>query len=283
MTISSDRPSARSATPLSALNLLLRSLLFSCGMLASTGIVASLMVLCFFLPFRQRYRLSQCWSCFSLWWLRATCRIDHRLSGVEHIPDQTVIVMAKHQSTWETLFFHQYLPPLTWVVKRELLWLPFFGWALALLRPIAINRQSGASAVKQVIRQGIDHLRRGQWMLIFPEGTRVAPGVRKRYGMGGAALAAHSGYPILPVAHNAGECWPRGVFLKRPGTIQVAFGPLIHSEGRSPQELGQQVEEWIEGAMTRLGKDSAPWSPEPLTCRPRSTDHQDQGAGGDSP
>ncbi|MFO1422931.1 MAG: lysophospholipid acyltransferase family protein [Candidatus Competibacteraceae bacterium] len=258
MTLSTDHLPARAATQPFTLNLLLRSLLFSGGMLASTGVVASLMVLCFFLPFRQRYRLSQCWSRFNLWWLRATCRIDHRLSGVEHIPDQTVIVMAKHQSTWETMFFHQYLPPLTWVVKRELLWLPFFGWALALLRPIAINRQSGASAVKQVIRQGIDHLRRGQWMLIFPEGTRVAPGVRKRYGMGGAALAAHSGYPILPVAHNAGQCWPRGVFLKRPGTIQVAFGPLIASEGRSPQELNQQVEEWIEDAMTRLDVDSAP-------------------------
>ncbi len=258
MTIPIDRPSTRSTAPLSVLNLSLRSLLFSGGMLASTGIVASLMVLGCFLPFRQRYRLSQCWSRFNLWWLRATCRIDHRLSGVEHIPDQTVIVMAKHQSTWETLFFHQYLPPLTWVVKRELLWLPFFGWALALLRPIAINRQSGASAVKQVIRQGVDHLRQGQWVLIFPEGTRVAPGVRKRYGMGGAALAVHSGYPVLPVAHNAGECWPRGVFLKRPGAIRVAFGPLIASEGRSPQELNQQVEAWIEDAMTRLGVDSAP-------------------------
>ncbi len=258
MTTPTDRLSARSAVRPSVLNLLSRSLLFSLGMLVSTGMVASLVVLGFFLPFHRRYRLTQYWSRFNLWWLRATCRIDHRLTGAEHIPNRTVIVMAKHQSTWETLFLNQYLPPIAWVVKRELLWLPFFGWALALLRPIAINRQSGASAVKQVIRQGVEHLRQGQWVLIFPEGTRVAPGVRKRYGMGGAALAAHSGYPILPVAHNAGECWPRGVFLKRPGTIRVAFGPLIASEGRSPQELNRQVEEWIEGAMTRLGMDAAP-------------------------
>jgi 1-acyl-sn-glycerol-3-phosphate acyltransferase len=240
------------------LNQLLRSLLFSLGMLVSTGIVASLVVLCFFLPFSQRYRLTQYWSRFNIWWLRVTCRIDYQLSGAEHIPDRPVIVMAKHQSTWETLFLNHYLPPMSWVVKRELLWLPFFGWALALVRPIAIDRQSGASAVKQVIRQGIKYLQQGQWVLIFPEGTRVAPGVRKRYGMGGAVLAAHSGCPILPVAHNAGECWPRGVFLKRPGSIRVVFGPPITSEGRSPQELNRQVEEWIEGAMVRLGTDSAP-------------------------
>jgi len=164
-----------------------------------------------------------------------------------------VIVMAKHQSTWETLFFHQYLPPVAWVIKRELLWLPLFGWALALLRPIAINRQEGASAVKQVIRQGVEHLRQGQWVLIFPEGTRIAPGARKRYGLGGAVLAAHSGCPILPVALNAGEFWPRGGFLKRPGTIQVVFGPLIESAGRSPQEVSRQVEDWIESTMARIG------------------------------
>lgn len=160
--------------------------------------------------------------------------------------------MAKHQSTWETIFLHQYLPPVAWVIKRELLWLPFFGWGLALLRPIAINRRAGASAVKQVIRQGVEHLRQGQWVLIFPEGTRVAPGIRKRYGMGGAVLAEHSGHPILPVALNAGEFWPRGCFLKRPGTVQVAFGPLINSEGRSAQELNQQVEHWIETTMQEI-------------------------------
>jgi 1-acyl-sn-glycerol-3-phosphate acyltransferase len=245
--------SAPTTAPASDLTLLPRSLLFSLGMLASTGIVASLIVLCFFLSFHQRYRLCQYWSRFNLWWLRVTCRIDYQVSGAEHIPDRPAIIMAKHQSTWETLFLNQYLPPVAWVIKRELLWFPFFGWAMGLLRPIAINRQAGASAVKQVIRQGVAHLRQGQWVVIFPEGTRVAPGVRKRYGMGGAVLAAHSGCPILPVAHNAGEFWPRGVFLKRPGVIHVVFGPLIASESRSPQQLNQQVDEWIEDTMMRLG------------------------------
>lgn len=245
-------PTPAAAKPSSTPNLLLRSLLFSLGMILSTGILASLVVLSFPLPFAKRYRLSQVWTRFNLEWLRFTCRIDYQLSGVEKLPDRPVIVMAKHQSTWETLFLQQYLPPVAWVIKRELLWLPFFGWALALLRPIAIDRRAGAPAVKQVLRQGVEHLRQGQWVLIFPEGTRTAPGARKRYGLGGAVLAARSGCPILPVAHNAGEFWPRGSFLKHPGTVQVVFGPLLDSAGRSPQELNQQVEEWIEATMARI-------------------------------
>lgn len=252
MTCRARLMSARADTP-SVPELALRSLLFSLGMLASIGICAPLVVLGFPLPFVSRYRISQIWTGFTVWWLRVTCRIDYRLSGVEHIPNQPVIVMAKHQSTWETMFLSQYLPPVAWVIKRELLWLPFFGWALALLRPIAINRRAGTSAVKQVIRQGMEHLRQGQWVVIFPEGTRTSPGVRKRYGMGGAVLAAHSGYSILPVAHNAGEFWPRRGFLKRPGTIHVVFGPLLESDDVPPQELSRQVEEWIENTMARIG------------------------------
>jgi 1-acyl-sn-glycerol-3-phosphate acyltransferase len=249
------------AQPLS-LNLFLRSLLFSCGMVVSTMVVASLVILSFAMPFRWRYRLSQLWSRFNIIWLRLTCQIDYQLIGVEHIPDHPVVIMAKHQSTWETLFFHQYLPPIAWVIKRELIWIPFFGWAMALLRPIAIDRQAGASAVKQVIRQGVEHLHQGQWVLIFPEGTRVAPGVRKRYGMGGTVLAVRSGCPILPVALNTGKFWPRGGFIKRPGTIQVVFGPLLDSTGHSPQDLTQQVEDWIEKTMERIEEGSA-LSPNP--------------------
>jgi 1-acyl-sn-glycerol-3-phosphate acyltransferase len=139
--------------------LLARSLLFSLGMLLSTGVGGLVMMLSVFLPFAWRYWLSQQWTRFNVWWLRVTCRIDYHLSGVEHLPDRPVVVMAKHQSTWETLFLHQLLPPVAWVVKRELLWFPLFGWGLALLRPIAIDRQSRGSAVRQVIRKGVEHLR----------------------------------------------------------------------------------------------------------------------------
>lgn len=250
----------------STLILLLRSLLFSAGMLATTGVVALLVMLCFPLPLTQRYRISQWWSRFNVWWLWITCRIDYQVSGVEHIPQYPVVVMAKHQSTWETMFLHQRLPPVAWVLKRELLWLPFFGWALELLCPIAINRRAGTSAVKQVIRQGTAHLRQGQWVVIFPEGTRTAPGTHQRYGMGGAVLAVQSGCPVLPVAHNAGEYWPRRGFLKHPGTIQVVFGPLLDSSGSSPQALGRRVEDWIETTMTRISTVRAD---APITDTPR--------------
>ncbi len=239
-------------SPLRLLSLFVRSLLFSIGMIGSITIIAPMVVLSFPLPFVQRYRISQLWTGFNVWWLQVTCSIGYQVQGAEHIPDQPVIVMAKHQSTWETLFLNWYLPPLTWVVKRELLWVPLFGWALALLRPIAINRQMGSAAVKQVIRQGKKYLQQGQWVLIFPEGTRTAPGVRKRYGLGGAVLAAHSGFPVLPVALNAGEFWPRHSFLKRPGTIQVVFGPVMETTGRSAQQINQQVEEWIESKMLAI-------------------------------
>ena len=245
------------AQPVTA-TLLLRSLLFSSGMIVSTCTVSLLVVLCFFLPFVWRYRISQLWSRFNIWWLRVTCRIDYRLSGTEHIPDRAVVVMAKHQSTWETVFLQKYLPPMAWVIKRELLWLPFFGWAMALLRPIAIDRQAGMASVKEIIRKGVAHLHHGQWVLIFPEGTRVTPGVRQTYGMGGAVLAIHSGCPVLPVALNAGEFWPRGGFIKRPGTVQVVFGPLIDSSDCSPRELTRQVETWIEQTMLSISTVADP-------------------------
>lgn len=247
----------------------IRSLLFSLGMLSSITLFAPLVVLGFFLPFRQRYGISQIWAAFNIWWLRITCGIDYRVSGTTHIPDQPVVVMAKHQSTWETLFLNQYLPPMSWVVKRELLWLPLFGWALGALRPIAINRQSGSLAVRQVIRQGVNYLRQGQWVLIFPEGTRTAPGTRNRYGLGGAVLATQSGCPILPVALNAGEFWPRRGFIKYPGTVQVVFGPLLESVDRSPQDLIGQVEDWIESNMRLISEVPAP-PPSPATGQPES-------------
>jgi 1-acyl-sn-glycerol-3-phosphate acyltransferase len=229
-----------------------RSLLFFAGMALSTLIWASLVILASPLRFEHRYRIAQQWSRFNIWWLNKTCHITYRIDGLEHLPKGPVVVIAKHQSAWETLFLQQLLPPLAWVVKRELLWIPFFGWALALLNPISINREASGMAVKQVLRQGKECLNKGRWVLIFPEGTRTVPGTRTRYNVGGAMLAAHSGYPILPIAHNAGEFWPRHRFVKRPGIVQVVFGPLIESQGRHPRELNALVEDWIEATMQRI-------------------------------
>ena len=139
------------------------------------------------------------------------------------------------------------------MLKRELLWIPVFGWGLALMRPIAIDRKSGRRAVKQVVRQGLRRLAEGCWVVIFPEGTRVAPGRRLRYRLGGAVLAEESGFPVVPVAHNAGEYWPRRSFLKRPGTIRVVIGAPIQSESRTAPDIIRQVEDWIEGTMERIG------------------------------
>lgn len=235
--------------------LLLRSTLFVCGQVSSTILIALLVLLSFPLPFQQRYRVAQLWTRFNIWWLKLTCNIDHRIEGEEHLPDYAVIVLAKHQSAWETLFLQQYLPPVAWVIKRELLWIPFFGWAFALLRPIAINRKS-SRAIRQIISEGTEHLRRGQWVLLFPEGTRTAPGERRRYRSGGAKLAAASGHAVLPIAHNAGEYWPRRGFIKRPGTIRLVIGPIIESKGRTAQEINEQAESWIENTMLKISEHS---------------------------
>ncbi len=240
-----------------------RSLLFSAGMIASLILVSLGVLLCRPLPFERRYHIAQRWSRFVIWWLRITCKIDCHISGLEHIPKETVIIVSKHQSTWETIYFQQFLPPLTWVLKKELLVVPFFGWAMAALEPIAIDRKAARAALKQVIRQGVERLKQGRWVLIFPEGSRIAPGERGVYGSSGAMLAVNSGCPILPVAHNAGEFWPRRGFIKHPGTIDLVFGPLIRGEGRKPKQLNSLVEDWIESTMTRISQ--APAKPEKLS------------------
>ena len=156
---------------------------------------------------------------------------------------------AKHQSAWETLFMEAKFPDQCWIVKRELLWLPFVGWGLMAIRCIAIDRSSGTSAREQIVEQGAERLREGLWVSIFPEGTRVAPGKVGRYGIGGALLATRTGTPILPIAHNAGELWGRYSFRKSSGTVKVVIGPPIATQGRDPISVNNEVESWIEGQM----------------------------------
>ena len=239
-------------TAVSRAILVLRAALFWVGMLMSTLVFAPLSLLTFPFPFVWRYRFISQWSRFNLWWLERCCALRYRVEGLENIPDGNGIIMAKHQSAWETLALQRIFGPQAWVLKRELLWIPFFGWGLAMLEPIAIDRKAGRKAVRQVVEQGIRRLRAGRWVVIFPEGTRVAPGERGRYGMGGSLLAEHSGYPVIPVAHNAGEFWPRRGFIKYPGTIHVCIGPTIQPGGRSATEISALVEEWIEGRMDVL-------------------------------
>jgi len=233
--------------------LLLRSLLFNAVMM-STAVVYSTLVV-FTLPFDHltRYRIIRQWARFIVRLLRWVCGLDFRVEGREHLPDRPAVILSKHQSAWETIAFQEIFPPQVWVLKRELLWLPFFGWGLALTRPIAIDRGASRRALDAIVKQGIDRLNAGRWVVVFPEGTRMAPGERGAYGPGGALLASRSGAPVVPVAHNAGEYWPRRGWIKHPGTIRVVIGPAIESEGKSAKQINREAEAWIEAKMAEIG------------------------------
>ena len=241
--------------------LVMRSLLYAAGqgLLSVAFSIAAIFALP--LPYRLRYTLVSRWGRCNLWWLEKTCRLNHRVVGEENIPQQPGIVFCKHESAWETLALQRYFVPQVWVIKRELLWIPFFGWGLATLRPIAIDRGSSRAALTQILAQGRARLEDGVWVVIFPEGTRVAPGERRRYRQGGALLAEKTGCPVLPVAHNAGDFWPRNGFIKRPGSIQLAIGPIIDSAGRSAADINRLAESWIEAAVDEMrgcrGRDDA--------------------------
>ncbi len=221
-------------------------------MLLTVLVFAPLALLTFPLPHPLRYRFISQWARLQTWLVGVLCGVRYRVEGREHLPKGPAIILAKHQSAWETIAFQKIFPIQTWVLKRELLLIPFFGWGLALMKPIAIDRGAGRKAVTQVIEQGQARLKEGIWIVVFPEGTRMAPGTTRRYGIGGAALAAASGYPVVPVAHNAGSFWPRRGFLKKPGTIRVVIGPVVHTHGKSAEDINRAVEEWIETTMTKI-------------------------------
>ena len=208
------------------------------------------------LPRHWRYRLTVGWPRMAVWGAKAILGIRWQVKGLENLPDGPGILLSKHQSAWETLFFPSYMPrELCFVYKRELHWVPFFGWGLALLQMIPINRSRGRDAFEQVVRMGQRRIDEGRWPILFPEGTRIAPGKEGRYKMGGALLASRTCTPIIPVAHNAGELWPRKAFIKKAGTITVSIGPLIHPDGLSPEALNKRVHDWIEGEMRVLNPE----------------------------
>ena len=229
-----------------------RSLLFFLLKVAFTVPFALLVLVLFFLPPLPRYRAITLWARMVVWLARVVVGIRYEVKGLEHLPDEPCVVLAKHQSAWETIAFQLIFPPLSFVLKKNLLYIPFFGWGLALFSPIAIDRGAGREAMKQIETQGKARLKAGFWVLVFPEGTRVAPGGQGAYQPGGAWLAAKAGVPVLPVAHNAGRCWPKNAFIKRPGTITVLIGPAIPTAGRKATQVLAETEAWIENAMRGL-------------------------------
>ena len=234
--------------------ILLRSLVYFTLLVISTALFASVLATVgWLLPFRGRSAIANGWGYVNLLLQRWICGLGYRIQGKENIPAGNTIVLSKHQSAWETIAFRCLLPrEQTWVLKRELMWIPLFGWALAAAEPIAINRKAGRRSALQIIEQGRKRLEQGRTVVIFPEGTRVAPGTRKKYGLGGALLAEQTGYPVLPVAHNAGVFWRRRGVRKFPGTIDVVIGPALETKGLSAKEINRRVEQWIEETVEKL-------------------------------
>lgn len=210
-----------------------------------------------FLPFRARYRfVIQNWCRCAVWLAKVVAGIRYEIKGLENIPEQPCVILAKHQSTWETFFLSGFFEPLSQVVKRELLYVPFFGWAMAMLKPIAIDRSNPKAALKQLAKQGHERLGQGAWVLVFPEGTRIPTGQIGKFSRGGASLAVNANLPVLPVAHNAGEFWPKQGWRKTPGTIQVVIGPLMYAEGSGPRaiaELNERAFQWVSQAQREMG------------------------------
>lgn len=230
-----------------------RATLFWFGFLVSTLVYGGMAPLLALISYEKRYQILVGWCRFNVWWLGVTCGVHYEIKGLDNIPtDHAAILMANHQSTWETLAFATIFPPLTWVLKQELMKVPFFGWGLRLIKPVAIDRAAGRNAVDQVRNQGKERLDEGIWLVIFPEGTRVKPGIKSKYKIGGAVMAVASEYPIVPVAHNAGASWPRHSYIKKPGTITVSIGEPIPTIGKQPEALMQEVETWIETERAKL-------------------------------
>ena len=215
-------------------------------------------------PVHTRYVLCARWTAMAIWGARVICGIKYQVEGWHNLPDGPAIVLPKHQSTWETFWLPTAMPrDLTFVYKRELNWVPFFGWGIASAQMISIDRSKGQDAFEQVVEQGKDRLARGWWIVIFPEGTRTKPGTSKRYKTGGARLAVRTGAFAVPIAVNSGEYWPKGRFTKTPGTVSVSIGPAIDPSGKTAEEVAALVETWIESEMRRLAphRYSAPYVP----------------------
>jgi 1-acyl-sn-glycerol-3-phosphate acyltransferase len=202
------------------------------------------------LPYRQRYWMITRWNVFICYAAKYVCGIHWQVKGLHNLPDAPVILLSKHQSAWETIFYCWLMPrPLVFVFKKSLLYIPFFGWGLAMLRMIAIDRSRGREAMAQVIETGRERLNDGQWVIMFPEGTRTPVGIQGKYKTGGTILAIGTDTPVVPIAVNSGDCWPRNAFIKKPGTIIVSIGPPIAPQGLTANQLMEKVEDWIESEM----------------------------------
>jgi 1-acyl-sn-glycerol-3-phosphate acyltransferase len=236
---------------------LFKSLFFTAFMMVSALMFGGFMALCFWAPYRTQFAIARTWARIQFWLLQKVCGLTFTVEGRERIPAGNHIVMSNHTSAWETIAQFLIFPPQVWVLKRELLWIPFIGWGLKLLRPISINRGAGHRAVNQVIEQGKERLAAGLWIIIFPEGTRVIAGEKRKYGVSGALLATETGKFVVPLSHNAADFWVRRGIIKKPGTIRVVIGEPIVAAGKDPRLLNDEVRRSIEAGLAHIAQLSA--------------------------
>lgn len=235
---------------LTRFNLFIRSCLFMLVMVVVTVIWAPICFLFAPLPYNKRYYATARWNVLMIWAAKVICGIHYQTKGWDNFPDGPVIVLSKHQSAWETIFLLMATPrPLVFVFKKSITYIPFFGWAIALMRMIPIDRSKGKDAFAQVVKIGRERLADGQWIIMFPEGTRIPVGQKGNYKGGGTRLAIETNTPVIPIALNSGECWPKNAFIKKPGTITVSVGKPISPEGLNAVDMMLKVEEWIEAEM----------------------------------
>lgn len=233
--------------------LFLRASLFYVVVALVTVVWACVCMLAAPLPYNQRYWVTGRWNLMVIWLAKVICGVRYQVLGEKNLPDEPVIVLSKHQSAWETIFYILAMPrPLVFVFKKELHYIPFFGWGLALLRMIPIDRSKGRDAFPYVVEQGRKRLANGQWILMFPEGTRIPVGKKGVYKSGGARLAVETQVAVVPLAVNSGHCWPKNSFIKYPGLITVSIGKPISSQKKAAPELMREVETWIEDEMRKI-------------------------------
>jgi len=204
------------------------------------------------MPYRMRQNVITWANAIIIKWLNISCGIKLRIDGLENIPKTPCVILSKHQSGWETFYLQRLLRPVSTILKKELFWIPFFGWGLYFMHPIAIDRGNPRAAMKQILSQGKHRLAQGNHVLIYPEGTRTAVGKIGNYARSGAALAIAAGVPVLPVAQNSGNCWPAHTFIKWPGQIHVSIGRPIDTSNIDSRQLTEQVKGWIETTQTSL-------------------------------
>ena len=234
----------------SVLMLVIRSTVFYMGYLLS-GLIASI-IACIFGPFlnlNNRLRLFSLWPRFANWFLAFTCNVRVEMKGQENLPKTPCVIVSNHQGQWETFSMQYLFHPLSTLLKRELLFIPIWGWAMSLLKPIAINRGRPREALLKALTEGQKRINNGFYVLFFPEGTRVSPGEVHQYSRSGFELAARAGVPVLPIVHNSGDCWPAHKFIKYPGTIYITIGkPHKVVEAKISSK---EIEEWTRASLKR--------------------------------